>query len=75
MLDDDMKELFKIFLKGIILFKIITFFIEDCFKENRFNRGKKIERINSFIVEIIFFILYLFMLLEFLTEMIDSIPI
>lgn len=75
MLDDDMKELFKIFLKGIILFKIITFFIEDYFKENRVNRGKKIERINSFIVEIIFFILYLFMLLEFLTEMIDSIPI
>lgn len=70
-----MKELFKIFLKGIILFKIITFFIEDCFEKNRFNRGKKIERINSFIVEIIFFILYLFMLLEFLTEMIDSIPI
>lgn len=70
-----MKELFKIFLKGIILFKIITFFIEDCFEKNRFNRCKKIERINSFIVEIIFFILYLFMLLEFLTEMIDSIPI
>lgn len=74
-----MKELFKIFLKGIILFKIITFFIEDCFEKNRSNRCKKIERINSFIVEIIFFILYLilylFMLLEFLTEMIDSIPI
>lgn len=71
-----MKELFKIFLKGIILFKIIFFFIRECFEEkNRYNRCKKIERINSFVMEIIFFILYLFIVLELLIEMIDSMTI